>query len=55
MRLVCVIAFAFVVALFPKDELVQWAARKPLLRRIFNLKDVRFGAQTKFIKIDKLI
>lgn len=49
------IAFAFVVALFPKDELVQWAARKPVLRKIFNLKDVKLGAQTKFIKIDKLI
>lgn len=35
-KLVCILAFAFVVALFPKEEIMQWAARKPFFRRIFN-------------------
>ena len=55
LKIICVLAFACVVALFPKDQIVQWAARKPFLRRIFNFKDVKLGAQTKFVKIDKLI
>jgi hypothetical protein len=50
-----VITLAFVIALFPQDDLSQWAARKPLLRRIFDLKAVRIGAQTKFVKSDKLV
>jgi len=54
-KLVSVLAFALVVVLFPRDELVQWAARKPFMRRLFNFRDVKLGAQTKFLKIDKLI
>lgn len=54
-KLVGVLAFALVVVLFPRDELVQWAARKPFMRRLFNFRDVKLGAQTKFLKIDKLI
>ena len=54
-KLIFVFAFFAVLILFPKDEIIQWAARKPFLRRIFNLRDVRLSAQTKFIKVDKLI
>jgi len=36
MKLIYVLVFAFVVALFPKEEIIQWAARKPFFRRFFN-------------------
>jgi len=49
-----VITLAFAIAFFPLEDLKEWAARKPVLRRIFDLKDVRIGAQTKFVKSDKL-
>ena len=54
-KLVGVLAFALVVVLFSRDELVSWAARKPFMRRLFNLRDVKLGAKTKFLKIYKLI
>lgn len=54
-KMVFVLAFLIVVVLFPRDEIVQWAARKPFFRRFFNFEDVKLGAQTKFLKIDKLI
>jgi hypothetical protein len=39
-----VITLAFAIAFFPLEDLKEWAARKPILRRIFDLKDVRIGA-----------
>lgn len=44
MGLVTILAVVFMVALFPKEEVKEWAARKPLLRKIFDLKDVKIGA-----------
>jgi len=54
-NLVLVLAMGVIIIFFPKEDFVQWAARKPLLRKIFDFKDVRLGAQTKYMKIDKLI
>lgn len=53
--LLLVLVLAFMATLFPKEQLVQWAARKPWLRKVFNFQHVTLGAQTKFLKIDKLI
>jgi len=39
-----VITLAFIIALFPLEDLKDWAARKPVLRRVFDLKDVQIGA-----------
>ena len=50
-----VVTLALSIAFFPEDEFSQWAARKPFLRNFFDLKDVRIGAQTKFVKSDKLV
>jgi hypothetical protein len=44
LNLILVLAFGIVILFFPRDELVQWAARKPLLRRLFDFKDVKLGA-----------
>ena len=55
LKLVFLVAFAFCLLLFPKEEIVQWAARKPFFRRIFDFSDVPIAAQTKFIKSDKLV
>ncbi len=55
LNLVLVLAVGVIIIFFPRDDFVQWAARKPFLRRIFDFKEVRLGAQTKFLKIDKLI
>jgi hypothetical protein len=38
------VTLAFTIVLFPVDDLKQWAARKPFLRRFFDLKSVRIGA-----------
>ena len=32
--------FAVTILTFPTDEIKQWAARKPWLRKVFNLQDV---------------
>ena len=55
LKIVFLAAFAFCLILFPKEEMVQWAARKPFLRRIFDFSEVPIAAQTKFIKSDKLV
>ena len=55
LKVVFLVAFAFCLLLFPKEEFVQWAARKPFFRRIFDFTDVPIAAQTKFIKSDKLV
>jgi len=43
-NLVLVLVLCFVILFFPREDFVQWAARKPLLRRIFDFKDVKLGA-----------
>lgn len=55
LNLIFVLAVGIIVIFFPKEDFVQWAARKQFLRKIFDFKDVRLGAQTKYLKIDKLI
>lgn len=55
LKVVFLVAFAFCLLLFPKDEIVQWAARKPFFRKIFDFSEVPIAAQTKFIKSDKLV
>ena len=55
LNLILVLGFGLIVVFFPKEEFVQWAARKQILRKIFDFKDVKLGAQTKYLKIDKLI
>jgi len=44
LKLVFLVAFAFAIILFPKDEIVQWAARKPFFRKIFDFTDVPMAA-----------
>lgn len=51
--LMILISFTCAVVVFPSEQLVQWAARKPLLRKIFYLKDVPIAAQTKFLKTEE--
>ena len=34
-KLAFLVAFALTIMLFPKDELLQFAARKPCLRKLF--------------------
>jgi hypothetical protein len=53
--LIIMIVFTFTCAivLFPSEQFVQWAARKPLLRKLFNLKHVPIAAQTKFLKTEE--
>lgn len=55
LKLVFLVAFALCLLLFPKEEILQWAARKAFLRRLFDFSDVPIAAQTKFIKSDKLV
>ena len=47
------ISLTCAVILFPTEAFIQWAARKPLLRRVFNLKHVPIAAQTKFLKTEE--
>ena len=44
LKVVFLVAFAFCLLLFPRDELVQWAARKPFFRKIFDFTDVPIAA-----------
>ena len=44
LKLVFLVAFAFCLLLFPKEDIVQWAARKPIFRRIFDFRDVPIAA-----------
>jgi len=55
LKVVFLVAFAFCLLLFPKDDFEQWAARKPFFRKIFDFSEVPIAAQTKFIKSDKLV
>ena len=46
-----VITLSFAIALFPQEDLSQWAARKPLLRRIFDLKVLGLGPKRNSLKV----
>lgn len=48
-----VITLVCAIIIFPSEQFVQWAARKPLLRKIFYLKHVPIAAQTKFLKTEE--
>ena len=50
---VLLISIICAAVLFPHEEFIQWAARKPFCRKFFNLKHVPIAAQTKFLKTEE--
>ncbi len=40
LKAVFLIFFALTILTFPIDEIKYWAARKPYLRKVFNLSDI---------------